>query len=212
MPWLEPQFGVRDYLCYLLPGIVALSGFLVWDPSLLETFQNNPLAATLIMLAAGYLAGHICKLFGEIFLKCLRRRIGYNPHQNVFNLKEGRWSDEFKLSLVEKLKAAWGDELIKQEMDKNCSNIILLCWYDSFKTPSKGHDEVDRYVALYNLCMALIPASLVLAILCCIKGLWSICFIALAAMFTFAFYWYRYEMAFCRSIIRIWYTQNSKKS
>lgn len=207
MTALQPQFGLRDYLGYLAPGIVVLSSYVVWNPSVVDIFKTNPIVSSIGALAGSYLAGHICKLFGEAFIYLLRRHLGINPHVKALN-KKSVWGDVFREALLLKLKEVWGVNIVEQS---GAFNIILLCWFDTFRNPSRGHEEVDRYLSLYNLCRSLIPAFIVMAIVCLAKGLRLPSLMAVIATFTFTWYWYKYESAFCYSILRIWYTQADAK-
>lgn len=211
MASLQPQFGIRDYLSYLVPGVVALFSYVVWNPSVVDAFKANPIASSIGVLVGGYLIGHICKGLGDILLSPLRRYLGFNPYANALN-ERSPWGSAFRESLQSKLEEVWGKEIIEQEINTKPSNVILLCWYDTFRTPSRGHDEVDRYISLFNLCLSLIPACSILMVVCLIHAQWLLLATVVIAIFTFARYWYKYEWAFCYNILRIWYIQaNTQK-
>jgi hypothetical protein len=212
MSSFQPQFSLRDYLGYLMPGVVSLAIHVVWNPLVIQFLKDNPLASSIIILVGGYLMGHICKAIGTTLFLPLRRRSRWNPYKNAFDETGKRWTVEFTKSLRAKLEAAWGKDLIEQELEFRASNIILLCWYDTLQHPSKGHDEIDRYVSLFNLSLSLIPAFIGLAIISLIKGQWVIMILASAGVLTFAKYWYEYEFAFCSNILRVWYTQSRSDS
>src|ERR1041384_2921288 len=103
MTSLQPQFGIRDYLSYLVPGVVALFSYVVWNPSMADVFKTNPIGSSIGVLAGGYLIGHICKGFGDMLLSPLRRYLGFNPYANALN-ERSLWGSAFRESLQSTLE------------------------------------------------------------------------------------------------------------
>lgn len=206
MPSLQPQIGLRDYLSYLVPGVVLLSCYAVWDPSAAALLRSDPVLSAALVLAGGYLAGHVCKGVGDTLLGPLRRRAGFNPYANTLGAS-GRLGAAFRQSLLSKLESVWGKKLVDGELDRRPSNLVLLCWYDAMRHSSRGHDEVERYVSLFNFCLSLVPASAALAVTCALKSHYAASAAALFACVVFIKYWYQYEAAFCVNILRVWYAQ-----
>ena len=87
------------------------------------------------------------------------------------------------------------------------SELVLLCWYDVAAGQSRALNEIDRYVALFNLCGNLVPASIAIAVAAVITDRPALAIIVIVLASVFLRLWQTYETAFVRSILRLWYVQ-----
>jgi hypothetical protein len=204
--------GFRDFAAYLCPGVVLLASYAVVRPDAIAAFEKAPLVASLAAILFAYISGHICKVFVWI-LENTRRRLGFSPyvHATWFDGAHGRWTRELATGIDRQLRAHFGDDLVSSCITQSRtgrsrrSELILLCWYEVAGLPSRALDEIDRYVALYNLSGGLVPAAFVFAIVSAYVRNIPLVLVSIVGVVAFVILWYRYEEAFCHSILRLWF-------
>lgn len=208
---MQSPFGLRDFIGYFIPGFIFLLSYAIVNPNIFNFLKDNQLLATAIILAGGYTAGHICKGVGILLLMPVRRKLGFNPYKNSLSEKKSNWSKPFRDDLLMKLKLFLSEEIYETEIQNKASNIIILCWYDTFNKPTKVHDEIERYVSLFNLFLALIPAWFILGISIYTKGNYTLLIPIFFLLSISIKLWYYYEFLFCINILRLWYLKYTKE-
>lgn len=210
MPGSDSNFGLRDYLSYVFPGIGIIAAYFVLNPSDLKIVQTSPLASSIAGLLCAYLLGHVSKAIGIFIVRTPARRWMMNPYRKALGMsdaKHARWSSQFVTSLHAALKRRFGGDIVSSLLSHRAGELVVMCWYDVMRRPSGALAEIGRYLSLHNLFLGMIPASIIFAASAVTMGFTWISLIGVLLTAVFVYYWAQYEQFYCNAIIRLWFIE-----
>ncbi|MCK8825507.1 hypothetical protein [Fuchsiella alkaliacetigena] len=216
MEWKKVEnsiFSLRDILSYLLPGLISiLSMELFFDlqsQKLIQRLPDDSFIIIIIYFFLAYFLGILCNIIARKFLftsVCIFK----DPFEDILNSNSKSFSDVFIKKLKYKMKDILGENIIKQENDKN---IIYLCWrYIQNFGHNLGFSYLFRLVTLFDMCASLFIANFFLSLALFFTGEFFLGLIGSATtIFLYKQGYYEYRKEFGENILRIFYTISEKE-
>ena len=146
----------RDFLIYLVPGIIYVLGVYPLLPTAQTFFESNEVSATLLLFLLGYVAGMISDaLFNNLTIKIMRQFTKLrDPVQELWKQEEDPHSVLGQAILA--LKNELGDETVENETP---NRLIYYCMRRIEASENAAmSNQLSRIIALDNLTKNLMPA------------------------------------------------------
>jgi hypothetical protein len=198
-------FSLRDYVAYLFPGVVVLGSVVVIEPRFWDIISKDAVAASLIILVGGYVAGFASRRVGTLIITPLLNRIQGNPYRQLLRPNNRRikksLDDRFRALVLNRLEAVWGKELVGGRED----NLLFLCWRELEFEENANTAYLSRLIDLYNLSLNLLVPTLLIGLSLLIKREFVYALFALVTFLCMCKARFDMMVAFARNVYRTWY-------
>ena len=201
-------FSLRDYVAYLFPGVCLLACLALARPELWKLIASDPIAASVVLLVGGYIAGLTSHRASHITFCRLLDKIQGIPNEGMLrpetDSQRKLMDNEFRKILLARLEEVWGEEILAGRED----NILFLCWRELQLQDNASTAYLERLVDLYNMATSLLFPTSLMSVVLLVRGEYLESSFVFLVFFSMSVVRFKYRAAFARNVYRSWFVSH----